>query len=166
MYMFNKLSLFLAFIAALLPAAGCAPPFPKDLLDKVNTTVSFPALREDPDKHKGALVMLGGMIVDSKNLKEGTIIEVLQKPLDNEARPLNTDATDGRFIVTSDKFLDAAVYHPGRLITIIGEVVGRKTQPLGELEYQYVLITAKELHLWVPSFGPHFSFGLGVSKTL
>ena len=155
-----------AVLALLLMVAGCAPPFPKDLLEKVSPNVSFQALKENPDKHKGALVMLGGMIVDAKNLKEGTVIEVLQKPLDSGARPLNTDATEGRFIITSEKFLDAAVYHRGRLITVIGEVIGRKTQPLGDVEYQYPLISAKDLHLWAPSSVPRFYFGIGVSKQL
>ena len=71
--------------------------------------------------------MLGGVIVASRNAKEGTFIEILQKPLDSDGRPLDTDATEGRFLVQSDEFLDSAVYHRGRLITVVAEVAGRKS---------------------------------------
>jgi outer membrane lipoprotein len=141
---------------------GCAPPFPKELLQKVDRTVSFAELRSDPDLRRGALVMLGGMIVDIKNTKEGTLIEVLEKPLDGGGRPLMTDQTGGRFIAQHDRFLDSAVYHAGRDITIVGEVAGRKTMRLGEVDYQYPLVTVKDLHLWAPSAGPRFFFSIGV----
>ena len=47
--------LFIFFIAA-----GCAPPFPKETLDKVNRNVTFLELKKDPEKFKGTLVMFGG----------------------------------------------------------------------------------------------------------
>ena len=103
---------------------GCAPVFPRELTDRVDRRISFKELQSDPEKFKGDWVMLGGAIVSSKNIKAGTLIEVLQEPLDDEGRPLDTDRTEGRFLVQSDRFLDSAVYHPGRLITFIGEVVG------------------------------------------
>jgi hypothetical protein len=34
--------------------------------------------------------------------------------------------------------------------------------PLDETMYQYPLLAAKALHLWKPSSGPHFFFGVGV----
>jgi outer membrane lipoprotein len=143
--------------------SGCAPVFPRELTDRVDRHVSYKELQSDPDKFKGTWLMLGGVIVSSKNIKEGTLIEVLQQPLDNDGRPLNTDRTEGRFLVQSDQFLDSAVYHPGRLITFVGEVIGRKAMLLDEITYQYPLLADKASHLWSPSTGPHFFFGIGVS---
>ena len=162
-----KMTLSRITLAATVAASivvGCAPPFPKDLLDKTDRNVSFVALQKEPERFSGKLLMLGGTIVDTKNLKEGTQIEVLQKPLDGEGQPAVTDETGGRFLVVTSQFLDGAIYHRGRSVTIIGEVAGSKLQPLGELEYRYPVLTAKGLHLWAPYSGPRFSVGVGVYR--
>jgi outer membrane lipoprotein len=144
--------------------AGCSPPFPKELLEKVEKNVPFTALQKDPEKYAGKLLMIGGIIVDTKNLKEGTRIEVLQMTLDREGRPELTDDAGGRFLVMTQQFLDGAVYHRGRLITVVGEVSVPQVLPLGEIEYLYPVIAVKALHLWSPSSGPYFSFGIGVYR--
>ncbi len=146
--------------------AGCAPPFPRETLDKVNRNVTFQELKKEPEKFKGTWVMLGGMIVASKNTKEGMLMELLQKPLGSNGKPLETDSTEGRFLVQSDTFLDSAVYHEGRLITVVAEVIGRKELPLDDIVYPYPLLMLKDLHLWDPSEGPRFFFGIGVSHRL
>jgi len=159
------------FLALLLPAlfspAGCAPrPFPQELLDKINRTITFPELLKDPEKYKDAWVIFAGMIIVSRNTAEGTFIEVLQKPMDSDNRPLQTDATGGRFIVRSNAFLDTAVYRKGRLITVIAQVAGKKEQQLDEIQYRYPLLAVRDLYLWSPSPGPRFFFGLGVSHRM
>lgn len=151
---------FMSVIA--LAGAGCAPPFPKEMLQKVDRRIPFGEIRNEPERFRGAWVMLGGMIVDIKNTKEGTLIEVLQKPLESDGRPRKTDMTEGRFIAVSGQFLDSAVYHAGRDITIVGEVAGQKTMRLGEVDYQYPLVSVKDLHLWEPYTGPRFFFSIGV----
>lgn len=158
---------FVPFCFALfITTEGCAPPFPKEALDRVNRSVSFQELKKEPEHFKGTWVMLGGMIVASKNTTEGALIEILQKPLNTDGRPLQTDATEGRFLVQSDTFLDSAVYHEGRLITVVAEVLGCKELPLDDIMYPYPLLIAKDLHLWGPSPGPRFFFGIGLSHRL
>jgi outer membrane lipoprotein len=157
------LNLVSACIAALMLLA-CSPPFPRELLEKVEKNVPYTALQKVPEKYAGKLLMLGGTIVDTKNQKEGTRIEVLQKPLDGEGRPELTDETGGRFMVVTHQFLDSAVYHRGRMVTVIGEAAAPQVLPLGEIEYRYPVLVAKGLHLWSPYSGPHFSFGVGVYR--
>ena len=53
--------------------------------------------------------MLGGDIVSIRNLTEGTLLEVLQKPLDATDRPLDTDQTEGRFMALCEGYLDPVV---------------------------------------------------------
>jgi len=156
---------FLFFSVVLLMAA-CARPFSEEILSKVDRSVSFLDLQKNPEKYKGAWVMLAGVVVDVKNTKEGTFFEVLQKPMADNGRPLDTDDTGGRFIARSDGFLDPAVYHRGRAITVVAEVVGRKELPLGGTTYLYPFLLIKDLYLWGPSSGPRFYFGIGVWQRL
>lgn len=159
----NRLVIRFLLAAMLFVVVGCAPLFSQETLDRINRQVTFKELQGNPEKLKGTWVMLAGVIVSSKNIKEGTLIEVLQRPMDSDGRPEETDATDGRFLVQGDRFLDPAVYQGGRLITVVGEVVGSKTMPIDEIMYQYPVLTIKELHLWRPSTGPRFFFGIGAS---
>ena len=97
----HSLILLAAAIAASV-VTGCAPPFPKDLLDRTEKNVSFAALQKEPERFSGKLLMLGGTIADTKNLKAGTQIEVLQKPLDGGGKPAVPavrQAGDGRIVV-------------------------------------------------------------------
>jgi outer membrane lipoprotein len=159
----GSLTILVPCLFVFLITAGCAPPFPKETLDKVNRNITFLELKKEAEIFKGTWVMLGGMIVGSKIAKEGTLIEILQKPLDSDGRPLQTDMTEGRFLIQSDTFLDPAIYHTGRLITVVAEVVGRKELQLDDIMYPYPLLSVKDLHLWGPSQGPHIFFGIGVS---
>jgi outer membrane lipoprotein len=147
------------FVAAL---AACAPPFSRQLLDQVDRTVDFAALQREPGRYTGKVVMFGGIIVEARNLKEGSQLEVLQQGLDGEGRPVRSDETAGRFLIVTERFLDAAVFHRGREVTVIGEVAGQQTLPLGQIEYRYPVIRARDIHLWSPYSGPHFSIGIGV----
>ncbi len=158
----QKTMLVLAACIAALQLAGCSPPFSRELLDRVDQKISYAELKKDPERFGGKVLMLGGIIVDARNLKDGTQLEVLQQPLDGQGRPLETDETGGRFLVITEQFLDTAVFHRGRAMTVIGEVAGQQTQPLGQIEYRYPLLKAKDIHLWPPPNGPWFSFGVGV----
>jgi outer membrane lipoprotein len=151
-------------LLAVFFSGGCGPPFPRELLEQVDRNVAFAALQKDPERYEGRLVMVGGVIVETKNLQEGTQFEVLQKPLDGQARPIETDETGGRFLVISPRFHDAAVFHRGRTITVVGSVTGKRVQTLGEIQYRYPVVQAKDVHLWHPHAGPRFSIGIGVYK--
>jgi outer membrane lipoprotein len=94
--------------------------------------------------------MLGGDIVSIRNLTEGTLLEMLQKPLDATDRPLDTDQTEGRFMALCDGHLDPAVYSKGRQVTLAGLVLGTRTDTVGEITYVYPLLACLEVYLWPP----------------
>ena len=150
-------------LLALLSSTGCAPIFPREALDTVDRRITFAELRNNPEQYKGARVLLAGVIIALRNTREGTLIEVLQKPADGRGGPVETDETGGRFILQSGQFLDAAVYRTGRRLSVIAEVLGRKELPLDEMLYAYPLLEVQHLHLWEPYSGPRFFFGIGVS---
>ncbi len=103
---------------------------------------------KDPDFYKGEVVLWGGVIIESKNLKKGTQVVVLEKDLDIWGRPKESDKSGGRFIVLYPGYLDAAIYRRDREITVAGEIIGREVQPLHEIEYTYPLLSPREIHLW------------------
>lgn len=152
----------LAVLAAAL--AACAPTFSREAMDRVSRDVSFRDVQKDPLRFKGTWVMVGGMILETRNSPEGTSIEVLQRPLDSRGRPEETDETEGRFIIVSAQYLDPAVYYGGKRISIVGEVTGQEVRPLGGINYLYPMIAAREVRLWEPWSEPRFSFGIGIGS--
>jgi outer membrane lipoprotein len=90
------------------------------------------------------------VIIGAKNVKDGTLIEVLQKPTDRPGRPKDVDLSNGRFMALYEGYLDVAIYSRGREVTTCGEVQGKEVLPLGEISYTYPLISIKETHLWRP----------------
>ncbi len=154
----------LVLVAGLL--LGCAPPFPQETLARVDRNITFRDLRKDPGRYTGRWVMLAGLIIASRNTKEGTTIEMLQRPAYDDGRPRDTDETGGRFLIQSEGYLETAVFRPGRLLTVVGVVAGETTQKLDDIEYRYPVVTAKALHLWSSGSEPRFFFGIGVSHSL
>jgi outer membrane lipoprotein len=149
----------MVFLAVL---AGCAHVVSKDLREEAGD-VEVRALFESPEGFTGQTVVLGGLIVNMTNFPEGTIVEVLERPLDRRGRPEWTDRSRGRFILKVDEFLDRAIYARGREITAAGTVEGVERRPLGETTYRYLVLRSRELHLLKPrSPYPRVHFGVGV----
>jgi len=137
-------------------ASGCAPVISKELRTKVAKEITFKEVLENPEAYKGKVVIWGGVIIGAKNLKEGTLIEILQKPADMERRPKDVDESDGRFLALYEGYLDVAIYNREREVTVAGEIKGKRILPLGEIKYIYPLISVKEIHLWPPKSKERF----------
>lgn len=136
---------------------SCAP-FSKNLMDQVDPTIPFREVQRDPDGFQGKMVLWGGVIVETLNRTNETVLKVRQTELDLEQRPQNTDRSQGRFIILYNGFLDPAIYKEGREISVVGEITGKEVLPLGNLRYTYPVVTAKEIRLWerqIP-YGPHY----------
>lgn len=149
--------------ALLLNTAGCARPFPSRITDQVDRSITYADLNKNPEGYKGKWVMFGGVIAASRTGKDGkTYLEIVQKPADRQGRPYQTDESGGRFMAVSNQFLDPAIYRRGRIVTVVGEVIGESVKPLDEITYRYPLLAAEAMHLWEPSYGPSYSVGVGV----
>jgi outer membrane lipoprotein len=146
----------------LLLSAGCTSAISREVRSQVDPSLTFKAVFHDPDSHKGKAVLWGGEIIRVRNTKDETWIELLQRPLSGNDRPIRESVSEGRFLIRHEGFLDPAVYGMGREITVAGEVQGRQTQALDDVEYSYPLIADKELVLWGPRQEPTFHFGLGL----
>jgi outer membrane lipoprotein len=135
-------------VYGLFSVNGCAPPISKQLREQVSEELTLKVVLKKPEAYKGKTILLSGVIISSVNLKEGTMIEVLQKPADMQGRPKDVDESQGRFLALYPGYLDVAIYNGGRKVTVAGEVQGKRIQPLGEIDYTYPLISAREIHLW------------------
>jgi outer membrane lipoprotein len=128
--------------------SGCVHAVSRDVLKEVDRELTFEALIEDPTAYQGRMVLLGGVIVNTVNKQEGTLLEVYQTRLDRERKPTDTDRSGGRFLALYQGFLDSEIYKQGRQVTIAGTVQGEHVQLLGEIEYHYPYLLITELHLW------------------
>ena len=132
----------------LLLSVGCASIISKELRRELSPDITFKQVIKDPDAHKGKTVLISGIILGSRNTKEGTLIEILQKPADMEGKPKDVDDSDGRFLALYNGYLDTAIYSRGRDVAVAGEITGKRILPLGEIDYIYPLISIKEIHLF------------------
>lgn len=137
-----------------LTAVGCAHHISDTMRREADRTLSFAQLRADPEAFRDHTVILGGEILRCDNMQEGTLLEILQKPLDGYEKPQLTDLTEGRFMARCADYLDPAVYKRGREITIAGRVLGARKGRIGEGEYTYPLISCLEVYLWPETVRP------------
>jgi outer membrane lipoprotein len=128
---------------------GCSYAISSDVTQKADRTLTFEHFQSDPATFKGTVVIYGGVIAQTKNVKNGTLIEVDQKELDYWGKPRRTKRTGGRFIVFQPRHLDVMVYAPGREITVAGEVTGTDEQSLSDAA-PYPLLNVLEIKLWPP----------------
>jgi outer membrane lipoprotein len=139
---------------------------------KIDSTVTFPQVLEEPTVHQGTMVLLGGEVLNAKRLTEGTRLEILQLPLDDFEEPvLDRTSSQGRFLALESSFLDPATLPPNTRVTLVGEITGATRANLDEMEYRYPTVTIKHLHVWpereldqLGDSGPSFGiFGGGSS---
>ncbi|CAB4242636.1 Starvation-inducible outer membrane lipoprotein [Methylacidimicrobium sp. AP8] len=144
--------LFASIMATLLLATltGCGGPFPESTVEAAKDQPSFGALRQDPTAYRGRLVILGGKIVQIQNRKNSTVLEIVQRPLGGDQRPLSTNQSGGRFLAVTAKFLDPSIYKRGREVTVAGRVSGVQPGTIGKRSYSYPVISISQIHLWQP----------------
>lgn len=152
--------------AALL--AACTQAIPQESLKTVDPSLTFQMLIRDPEQYQGKKILAGGQILGTTTHEGETWVEVLQKPLDWQHKPKDTDESFGRFLIRFQGFADPAIYTPGKKITVLGEVRGKKVQPLKEMDYVYPVLSPRDHHLWKPESegGPRFHFGIGVGTVI
>jgi outer membrane lipoprotein len=131
-----------------LLVTGCAHVISKEIRDQVEPGLTFREVFQNPDAYKGKIVLWGGTIISTKHQKDGTLLEILQRPMDMRGEPEAGDQSGGRFLALYPEFLDDAIYGKEREVTVAGEIIGKRTMPLGEIEYTYPVILIKEIHLW------------------
>src|SRR4030067_2370493 len=125
----------------ILLGSGCAHVIPEDLRAKTDPSLTFGQVQQDPNLYRGKLVVWGGEIIQTTNQKDGTtLMEVFQRALGWRGEPKETIASEGRFLVLIEKYLDPYLFRRGRKITVAGEILGEESKTLGEMDYRYPLL--------------------------
>ena len=107
-------------------------------------------------------VRWGGQIIETRPGPNETCFFVLQRPLDDQARPKaasssNSD-TQGRFVACRAGFYDPEVFARDRDITVTGVLHGTMQEKVGEYNYAYPRVDANVVYLWpervMVNYGP------------
>lgn len=141
----KRLSL-LIFVVLFL--SSCAPVLRYDLMRTGLRDIPPSVVKEAPERYKGRLFILGGIIVDTKVVDEGTLIEAVYVSVDSYGYLDGISPVDGRYLALYEGFLDPLVFHKDREITLAGEFIENRIGRIGEREYIYPLFKIKEIYLW------------------
>jgi outer membrane lipoprotein len=109
--------------------------------------VPFKTLVREADRYVGKTVILGGYILETKNLADETIIEVLQAPLTFRDEPNSKDLSEGRLIISHKEFLDPEVYSKDRKLTVAGTLSGCWVEKVRTCKLE-----SREIYVW-PEYG-------------
>ncbi len=154
-------SLFLMLGLSLL-LAGCAgtPLFDTTQVEQSLTPDKALAV---PEASLGKRVIWGGTIVDTRNLKEVTQIEMLAYPLNSSFRPQLDRPAIARVLIRQAGFLEPETYSEGRKISVLGTLEKISSGRIGEADYQYPVVAAEKIKLWSTQDNKtRFYFGIGL----
>ncbi|MBA3967742.1 MAG: Slp family lipoprotein [Nitrospirales bacterium] len=148
-----KFSTILSILCLAIIFNGCSRynVVPDKLESKVNHTLKFEQIRENPEQYKGEVVVVGGEVLSIKREQNATRIVVLQLPLNDDFIPADQRTkTQGRFIALSKGKdpLDPAVLEKEKAISIVGEIIGFETIQVGEDEKKVPVFGIKDLTIW------------------
>ena len=162
-----KHAVYILCVFFIMLVMGCAAGISQQSRSKVTYTGTFSALQKTPDVYKGEVIMLGGRIIETKASSPLSELIVLQLALGSSGQPVNSDQSEGRFIVQSKQLLDPAVYQKDMLLTVVGTLKGSKVLPIGDLEYTHPLVELIEIKLWPKGMQtrPIIHFGIGVGTS-
>lgn len=144
---FTLISLFFLLVP-MGGLTGCAPALSKQLREEAKPPILFQELLQSVERYQGRVAILGGYILETANDLDGSLLTILQAPLDSQNRPKSPDRTEGRFLVWTRKFLDPEIYSKDRKVTVGGKVAGSRQKALDNRIYEYPVIEAQEIYLW------------------
>jgi len=149
------MKMILSYVAVIIAVSGllvsCAPVLDRHFMDEGSREASFAALREFPAQYQGKVFILGGVIVRTKFMEEGTQIEAMHVPVDRYGTFEESGRSEGRFIALMPKdvmLLDPVVFKKGRRITLAGEFIGTRNGRIDEMSYTYPLFLIVQVYLW------------------
>lgn len=152
---------FLLIAALLLGACASAPKLDTQGVDR---TLTPDTATETLDLSAGRRVHWGGVIVDSRNQENESVVELLAYPLGDSGRPNTDSAPLGRILAVKQGYLETLDYSAGKIASFVGTLQPSRTGRVGETDYRYPVVRIQQSALWPPSsyVKPQFHIGIGV----
>lgn len=124
---------------------------PEQWANRINTQLTYEQVKAAPDATRGQIVVWGGEVLNAVRDNERTTIEVLELPLNKDHIPLESRASSrGRFLVLDSRgeIIDPAIFKEGSKITVIGEVLGIRTETLDKAAYDFPVVAIRDMTMW------------------
>ncbi|HYE38108.1 Slp family lipoprotein [Methylocaldum sp.] len=151
-----------AVLAVTFQLSGCGSVLSRKAMDQVNPNLSPDIVLKNPKAFIGQTVLVGGTILSSENLQEGTLVEVLTYPTDRRGNPQLDEPALGRFLLLYPGYLDTLIYQQGRKVVAAGRIIGERVTDTGETNRAFPLLHPLEIELLSEyDTGPRFGIGLG-----
>jgi outer membrane lipoprotein len=107
-----------------------------------------PAIAATAEIYVGRLVQWGGLLVETRNLKDRTELQVVGYPLDDCGRPRMNAPSIGRFIVSRPGYLETVDFRAGRLLTASGQVGAIRDDRGGGTHTRLPVLESFNPYLW------------------
>ena len=146
-----------ALVLATMVTTGCASrasnPATADSQEAISATdgPTVESVIKQPGVHQKSNVRWGGTVVGVENREDDTWIEVVDRPLDEHGRPVESRLSHGRFLAVVPEFLDPVDYRIGRVITVSGTLDGSDTRQIGGADFDYPKVIVADHQLWQSS---------------
>lgn len=133
-----------------LMLSGCVQVISDQARTLVDPAASISSALSAPDSQLGKHILAGGRIVSATSSPALSSMEIEQYPVDAEGVLQNLDQSAGTFIAESTTFHDSTIYVPGSMVTMVGEVIGKRQVERNGVTMTLPVLTIKEIYLWDP----------------
>lgn len=121
--------------------SSCSSTLPRQYIDEAESGVTLTTLAADPDKYWEKVVILGGVIIEEKDVADKVFLRLKNRPLDQDykpQRPLLMDGSEaGHYWVMISQSDLPEQYRDWARVTVVGQVAGNRpnaADPSGALE--------------------------------
>lgn len=106
----------------------------------------------DPQAHLQTPVRWGGAVASLRNHADHAEVTIVAFPLTSRGKPITTENSAGRFVVTTDRFLDPLIYKTGALVTVLGTLSEVKTLTVDEKTLTAPVLTLTDARVWPDNY--------------
>jgi starvation-inducible outer membrane lipoprotein len=126
----NVLRKSVVSIAVMCVLSACSSTLPSRYIDQAEPGVTLTALISNLDEYREKVVILGGVIVEEKEIDEHVFLRLKNRPLDNDYRPhrpLSLDGPEaGYYWVMIGRGDLPGQYRQWARVTVVGQVAGKR----------------------------------------